>query len=96
MNEKNNLNKNDLSLQNDKRMLELLNGLGGIENIISVTACATRLRLSLKNSSIIKQDDMKKLGASGTIIKGLNVQIIFGGEAVILSEKINDYIKSKL
>jgi PTS system glucose-specific IIC component len=41
----------------------------------------------------VDKEALKQLGAAGTVIKGDNVQVIFGGEAVVLAEKMNDYIK---
>ena len=38
-----------------------LDGLGGKENIISLNHCATRLRLELKDNSIIDEQKIKML-----------------------------------
>ncbi|WP_425319464.1 PTS transporter subunit EIIB [Spiroplasma clarkii] len=56
----------------------------------SVTSCATRLRIVLKNAQIVDKEKLKQLGASGVILRENNIQIIFGGEAVVLAEKINN------
>ncbi|PJZ16554.1 hypothetical protein BHU41_12030 [Lactobacillus crispatus] len=40
---------------------EILQAVGGINNISSVTHCMTRLRFTLKDSSIPKDDEVKKI-----------------------------------
>ncbi len=63
--------------------------LGGPSNIENVFACASRLRVTVKKVSVIDQEGIKGLGASGIIQKDKNVQAIFGGKSTILAEKIN-------
>lgn len=56
-----------------------LEGLGGKENIIDVTNCATRLRVSVKDVSLVKPDGFfKEKGAHGLVKNGTALQIIVG------------------
>lgn len=60
---------------------EILNGVGGKENVVMLTHCATRLRFNLVDSS--KADDnaiQKTSGVSGVINKGGQYQIIIGSD----------------
>ncbi|WNY66309.1 PTS transporter subunit EIIC (plasmid) [Borreliella andersonii] len=60
--------------------LKVLEGLGGKDNITYIDACASRLRVNLKQIEFIKSDAyFKNLGASGILKKGNSVQIVFGG-----------------
>lgn len=60
--------------------LKVLEGLGGKDNITYLDACASRLRVNLKQIEFIKSDTyFKNLGASGIFKKGNSVQIVFGG-----------------
>ncbi|WKC84842.1 PTS transporter subunit EIIC [Borreliella lusitaniae] len=60
--------------------LKVLEGLGGKDNITYIDACASRLRINLKQIEFIKSDAyFKNLGASGLLKKGNSVQIVFGG-----------------
>ena len=62
--------------QNAKRILD---GLGGKENIISLNHCATRLRLELKDNSIIDEQKIKNAGAIGITRNGHHyTQVIIG------------------
>ncbi|WP_151073916.1 PTS transporter subunit EIIC [Borreliella turdi] len=59
---------------------KVLEGLGGKDNITYIDACASRLRVNLKQIEFIKSDAyFKNLGASGMLKKGNSVQIVFGG-----------------
>lgn len=79
-----------------EKVTKLITALGGINNIENVTACATRLRVSLKNSSSVRTNSFKELGSKGEFLKEKAIQIIFGGEASILSDQINDVIDGNL
>ena len=68
----------------------ILASIGGSENITSIDACITRLRLVVKDDKAVKDTELRKLGASGVIRLGKGaVQIVFGPKA----ESIKDDIK---
>lgn len=53
--------------------------LGGKDNIVSVTNCATRLRVTVKDPETVKSlDEFKQHGAHGLVNKGKAIQIIVG------------------
>ncbi len=53
--------------------------IGGAENLDAHTHCMTRLRLTIKDRSKIKEDELKKLpGVQGVTYKGGQYQIIIG------------------
>ena len=61
---------------------ELLAALGGPANLISVDACATRLRLRVNDNTAIDDTQLKRLGALGIIRPDtLTLQIIMGPAA---------------
>lgn len=63
-----------------------LEKLGGADNLESIDSCITRLRLTVKDPSIIKDSDMKALGASGVIRPSKkNVQVIVGTSADLIA-----------
>ncbi|OJH14679.1 PTS glucose transporter subunit IIB (plasmid) [Borreliella bissettiae] len=75
----------DMMMSSEKTSLsetasKVLEGLGGKDNITYIDACASRLRINLKQIEFIKSDAyFKNLGASGILRKGNSVQIVFGG-----------------
>ncbi|MGL6065554.1 MAG: glucose PTS transporter subunit EIIB, partial [Cetobacterium sp.] len=67
----------------------VLAALGGKENVISVDACITRLRVEVKDTSIVNDTELKRLGASGVLKVGQNgVQAIFGAKAQFIANDI--------
>ena len=44
---------------------EILGKVGGEANIVNVNHCMTRLRLTLKDESIVKDDEVKAIKGSG-------------------------------
>lgn len=58
---------------------ELLQLVGGSENVISATHCMTRLRLRLKDENKAKTDDIKKMkGVINVLISNGQYQIVIG------------------
>lgn len=57
---------------------DIINGLGGKDNIISVDNCFTRLRVALHNPDIVDEAQLKNTGANGVIRSGNEVQVIYG------------------
>lgn len=67
--------------------------IGGATNILNVDACITRLRLTLKDGSIVNEVAAKQLGASGVIhLNQQNVQIVIGPKAELIAEEIKQLI----
>lgn len=56
----------------------IIEGLGGKENINTVDNCFTRLRVSVKDASLIKEEAINKTSNSGIIKKGTDIQVIYG------------------
>ncbi len=72
---------------------EYIKLIGGRDNIVDVDACITRLRLTLKDNSIVTDEAVKKLGASGLIKPNkTNVQIVIGTKAEIIAEEMKALI----
>ncbi|URZ01638.1 beta-glucoside-specific PTS transporter subunit IIABC [Clostridium felsineum] len=60
---------------------EILEKIGGEDNVISVTHCMTRLRFVLKNENNISDDEVKKIkGVMGVMRKGGQYQVIIGND----------------
>lgn len=67
----------------------ILKALGGKENVTSIDACVTRLRLEVKNSIIVDETVIAKLGAAKVLKIGNNgIQAIFGSKAKVLAEEL--------
>ncbi|MFD1067496.1 alpha-glucoside-specific PTS transporter subunit IIBC [Oceanobacillus locisalsi] len=65
--------------ENKEKAMLFLEGLGGAENIESVTNCATRLRLNVKDPSLVEDDAFfKEAGGMGLVKNNNAIQIIVG------------------
>ena len=70
----------------------IVEGLGGLENISDVDCCATRLRCSVKDGSLVNDDLLKSTGAAGVIKKGKGVQIVYGPRVTLIKSNLEEYI----
>ncbi|MBO9608274.1 MAG: PTS transporter subunit EIIC [Paenibacillaceae bacterium] len=67
----------------------ILRALGGKNNIKTIEACITRLRLTLENDKLLDMAALKHLGAAGVItLGGGNVQVVFGTFSELIREEI--------
>lgn len=67
----------------------VINYLGGKENIVSVDYCITRLRLEVKDTSLVDEKAFTSLGASGVVKVGKHgIQVIFGAKAQFIAGDI--------
>ncbi len=74
--------------------LAFITALGGAENITNTDACITRLRMSVNDSSELKDEDFMKLGAKGIIRPDKNsIQIVLGTRAEGVAEEIKEALK---
>ncbi|KTD84523.1 glucose-specific PTS transporter subunit IIBC [Paenibacillus etheri] len=73
----------------------ILSALGGKENIAHLDACITRLRVEVKDKSGVDKTRLKKLGASGVLEVGNNIQAIFGTRSDTIKSQIQDVISGK-
>ncbi len=65
--------------------------IGGSDNLTGIDACITRLRLTVKDSSLVNEALAKRLGATGVIrLNKTSVQVIVG----FVAEKIAGAMKS--
>ncbi|AZB40984.1 PTS transporter subunit IICB [Bacillus sp. FJAT-42376] len=67
--------------------------LGGRSNITDVDACMTRLRVTVKDSSLVAgEPKWKEQGALGLIVKDKGVQAIYGPKADVIKSDIQDLL----
>ncbi len=69
--------------------VEYFNLLGGHSNIVEIDSCITRLRLTVKDSSIVDDAPLKRLGAAGVIRPNKkNMQVVVGTHAELIAEEM--------
>ena len=72
----------------------IVEGLGGTDNLSDVDCCATRLRCTVKDAALVRQDVLKASGASGVICKGNGVQVVYGPKVAVIKAKLEDYLET--
>ncbi|MEK4235697.1 PTS glucose transporter subunit IICBA [Paenibacillus odorifer] len=88
-------NTEAVSKTGDDLPRNILSALGGKENIAHLDACITRLRVEVKDKSGVDKTRLKKLGASGVLEVGNNIQAIFGTRSDTIKSQIQDVISGK-
>lgn len=70
----------------------ILQGLGGEDNVLDINSCATRLRLTVADSSRVNEEMLKQTGAHGVIKKGNGIQVIYGPQVFIIHSELEEYV----
>ena len=74
--------------------MQYISLLGGEDNFIDIDSCVTRLRLNLKDTSIVDQAELKILGTMGVITPGKRkLKGIIGTEAQFIADEIKHILK---
>ncbi|MBT2663065.1 glucose-specific PTS transporter subunit IIBC [Bacillus sp. ISL-45] len=74
---------------------EVLDAMGGKENIAHLDACITRLRVSVNDINNVDKNRLKKLGAAGVLEVGNNIQAIFGPRSETIKGQMRDIMNGK-
>lgn len=78
--------------QNPELALGILQALGGPDNIQSLDACITRLRVSVNDKSLVNKSRLQQLGAAGVLEVGNSVQAVYGTRSDQIKEEIRQVI----
>lgn len=72
----------------------VLEGLGGKENITSIDNCITRLRLEIKDNTLVDESVIKSAGVAGVIRPGkTSVQVIIGTQVQHVADEFKKLCK---
>lgn len=80
------LNKKNFNMEINK----LVQYLGGKDNILDTEVNMSRLKVTLKDVSIVDKNAIEKLGAKGIVEIDNQLKIIFGSDAVKLKKYITE------
>jgi PTS system N-acetylglucosamine-specific IIC component len=73
-----------------------IEALGGVDNIVNTDACITRLRMSVKESEHLRDEDFTTLGAKGVIRPDRHsIQIVLGTKAERVAESIKNALRKE-
>ena len=80
------MRRNDFHVEINK----LIQYLGGKENILDAQINLSRLRVTLKDTSIVNKEGIQKLGAKGIVEIDNQLKIVLGPESKQLKKYIDD------
>lgn len=76
----------------DQRSAQILEGLGGYNNLEEFSNCATRLRVTVKEADKVNQAVLRRTGAAGVTQSGKSVQVIYGTQVGGIANDLDHYI----
>lgn len=73
--------------------LAIIEGLGGFDNIVSVNNCISRLRVDIKDMSLVQETTLKKTGSMG-IVKPSNthIHVIYGPKVESIAATVKEVL----
>lgn len=74
---------------------EIINYLGGINNIISASIDGARISIKVKSSSLCQLDKIKAIGALGIFVAGTTIKMMLPYDSQNLIHQINHMIKGE-
>ncbi|WDV48220.1 glucose-specific PTS transporter subunit IIBC [Clostridiaceae bacterium M8S5] len=83
------------TINKDELAKNILQALGGKQNISKLDSCITRLRISVNDIKEVDKSKLKSLGASGVLEVGNNIQAIFGTRSDQLKTQMKNIINNQ-
>ena len=77
-----------------KRSGLIIEGLGGRANIVELDCCATRLRVTVKDGSLVRERLLKESGCRGVLQSGTGVQVIYGPQVTVIKSELEEVLNS--
>ena len=84
------VNKKDMTVSST-----IVKGLGGRENISDVDCCATRLRITVEEPTLVSKEILDTTNALGVIQKGYGVQVIYGPSVSVIKSDLEEYLNNE-
>ena len=75
-----------------KRSGFIIEGLGGRANIVELDCCATRLRVTVKDGSLVRERLLKESGCRGVLQSGTGVQVIYGPQVTVIKNELEEVL----
>lgn len=78
----------------ERQIEAIVEAFGGVDNFENLDACITRLRITVRDESLVADDArFKELGAKGVFRSGKGIQVIYGTQAETYKNKIREKYK---
>lgn len=89
-------NETATNTTSDNRSELIAKGLGGKANISDVDCCATRLRCTVHDASLVSEEILNSTGANGVVKKGNGIQVIYGPQVTVIKSNLEDYLENSV
>lgn len=73
---------------------QILDGLGGAGNIVSMEPCITRLRVEVRDASLVDERRLRSAGAFGVLKVGTAIQVVVGPQADNIEQDIRALMRA--
>src|SRR5690625_741232 len=88
--------QSDVKLEPSDLGNNILQGLGGRENVLEIDNCISRLRLVLNDTSLVNENIIKETGSMGiVVIDKSNIQIVYGAKVEQAARALKNAVKSE-
>lgn len=74
---------------------KIIEVLGDTNNIVSIESTINNIKVTTNNINLVKQSELKQLGATGSFVNGNKITIIFGDESNSIATQIQTQITNK-
>lgn len=81
------------ALEGGGTAMDIIDGLGGKDNIMTVENCITRLRVTLKDPDLLQEDLINKTQNRGIVKKQNDVQIIYGLQVADVRRAVDEQLE---
>ena len=89
-------NETATNTTSENRSELIAKGLGGKANISDVDCCATRLRCTVHDASLVSEEILNSTGAKGVVKKGNGIQVIYGPQVTVIKSNLEDYLENSV
>ncbi|MGL5540055.1 MAG: PTS transporter subunit EIIC, partial [Erysipelotrichaceae bacterium] len=76
----------------DDAIMVVAQGFGGEANIESIDNCFTRLRIRVKDTSLLDKEKLNAIKNSGIVEKDCDIQIVYGLQVGSIRKRLEDYL----
>ena len=79
-----------MTITDSQRAAAILAALGGVDNIVEIDPCTTRLRSVVKDPDQVEVAALRAAGAFGVMVNGRVVQVVVGPEVDTIASALAD------
>lgn len=79
-----------MTITDSQRAAAILAALGGVDNIVEIDPCTTRLRSVVKDPDRVEVAALRAAGAFGVMVNGRVVQVVVGPEVDTIASALAD------